>query len=155
MTINVSERGRQCVSMHYMALPIANNRHSITRSGIAVFDWRRLSTSTRERLQVQVDLRPAIQSVQPRLPSAGHYWVLRPEQWVVYGGVESFADQGLRRNSGVAVDTFSLTSPQPHDTVQLNYDLVAPDTDVNVYRMGYWLELVGRLEEKELPGGPI
>jgi hypothetical protein len=150
--ITLSERSQRdrFVSLHFIGISLPDERVMITRSGIArvAFDGKSSDDWAREELQLLLNLRSAIRRVQPRPPGKGLEWALRFEQWAPIAGPNAIfnADQSI--NAGYAVDTFRLDVPdEPKTFVPLVADLAVRDADARLIRVGYYVTIVGRLEE--------
>jgi hypothetical protein len=77
---------------------------------------------------------------------------LRFEQWGPIAGPNAIfnADQSI--NAGYAVDTFRLDPPdEPKTFVPLVADLAVRDSDARLIRVGYYVTIVGILEEIPVP----
>lgn len=106
-----------------------------------------------ERFELQLDLQPAIQRAQPRQPAQGHYWAIRYEQWAATAAPNAMFNQNVSNNAGYAVDAATLVSPTQKTTVaSLDLDLAIRDSDGYLYRISYYLHIIGTLEEAEIIG---
>jgi hypothetical protein len=152
LPIQLSERSQpeRFVSIHFIGIPLLNERVMITRSGIArvAFDGETSDDWRREELRILLNLRSAIRRVQPRPPREGLEWGLRLEQWAPVAGPNAVFNANQSINAGYAVDTFRLDVPdEPKTFVPLEADLAVRDADARLIRVGYYVTIVGRLEE--------
>jgi hypothetical protein len=114
--------------------------------GETTSDWRR------ERLVLAIDLQPSIQRVQPRAPSQNHLWGIRFEQWVATAAPNAMFNVNVSNNAGWAVDTVIVEDPRTEavHSARLDLDLAVRDNDGYLYRISYYLHIIGRLEEVEI-----
>lgn len=127
-------------------------RGLIILSGVALVNLRGNSESNwlRERVTLNLnnDLASAINQA-PWRPRSGYFWIFRIEQWVPFATVNARYNAHVANHDGSAVDTFRL---EPTRGAVLHADVAVRDTDAYLYRMGYHLDLYGRLEEQQIPG---
>jgi hypothetical protein len=157
MTITLSETSNpdRFVSIHFIGIPLLNQRVMITRSGVVrvAFDGQTPADWRREELRVFLDLTRAIRRVQPRAPQQGFFWALRFEQWAPIAGLNAIFNANESINAGYAVDTFRLDHPQQAAAFTiLEADLAVRDSDARLIRVGYYVTIVGTLEEIEEGG---
>lgn len=155
--ITLSERSTpgRFASLHFLGVPLTNNRFMIIRSGVARvgLDGTTSDDWLREELRLYLDLRNAIRRIQPRQPGEGLSWAMRVEQWAPIAGLNAIFDAATSINAGYAVDTFGLAvQDSPTTFVRLNADLAVRDSDARIIRVGYHVTLVGRLEEIDAQG---
>lgn len=171
MPISISERSSSqfFVSRHFIAYSLGGGRHTIVRSGIVLLPnesaadagtadrpwtpngFRGQSNWRGERLTLGLDLRSSINRLNPPAPSAGRYWGFDIDQWAPIASLNSIYNAGASNNAGSSVNTFAIRQPTPSDSVSLEMDVAVRDTDGYLYRIGYYVTLVGRLVEVEEP----
>lgn len=128
-------------------LPNEPNGKATGLKGESPGKWRR------EKFELQLDLEPSIQRAQPRPPSQGHYWGIRYEQWAATAAPNAMFNENVSNNAGYAVDAVTLVDPHQKTTVaQLDLDLAIRDNDGYLFRVSYYLHIIGTLEEAEVVG---
>jgi hypothetical protein len=117
--------------------------HLAASGGTSESNWRG------ERLGLALDLRPSINRLNPPAPSAGRHWGFDIDQWAPIASLNSIYNAGVSNYAGSSVNTFAIRQPTPDDFVTLEMDVAVRDTDGYLYRIGFYVTLVGRLVEVE------
>jgi hypothetical protein len=157
--IRLTETGHpeSFASLHLIGSRLPDDRVMLVRSGVARVgfeagasgDWRR------DQLQLVLDLRKALKRVQPRAPREGRSWAIRMEQWAVIAGPNAVVDPPVSNNAGFAVDTFRLRPLEgSQHVVELWCDLAVRDEGARLIRVGYYVTIVGTLDEAVDPFAP-
>jgi hypothetical protein len=169
MAILISERDNPEFfrSRHFIAYSIGNQRYTIIRSGIVLLPnesssqaihagrpwtpngFRGTSSWRGEQFELALDLRPSINRLNPPPASEGRYWAFDIEQWAPIASLNSIFNAGGSNNAGSSVNTFAIQQPNPLEFVQLVMDVAVRDSDGYVYRIGYYVTLVGLLVQVE------
>ena len=80
------------------------------------------------------------------LPGTGSKWV-RLQQWAPFLTLNSIANKDNAVNAGWAVDTFGVDNPHTlAPSITVNCKIAVRDIDGYVYRLGYVVHAVGKLE---------
>ncbi len=172
MPISIEERAfpRFFESRHFIATSLADDRHSIVRSGVLLLPnesrqeaeaagrpwdpvgFRGTSTQAWRRDQVlaDLDLIPSINRLRPLAPGPNSYWAFRMDQWAPIVSLNSVHDAGVSNYAGYAVETFAVRQPAPDTHVTLDMLIAVRDVDAWLYRIAFYVSLTGRLVEREV-----
>jgi hypothetical protein len=167
MTIYISERDNTGFfrSRHFIAYPHGGGVYTIVRSGILVlpnesseaarqagrpwgptgFKGTGESNWRGERVAVALDLKPSISRLHPPVPAPSRHWAFDIDQWAPMASPNSTYNAGPSVNAGSAIDTFAIRQTAPADVVTLDLDVAVRDVDGYLYRVGFYVNLVGRL----------
>lgn len=174
MSIWISEKADQefVESKHYIAYPLGNGNHTIVRSGILLlpneseqeaqaahrawtpsgFKGTKESEWRLETLRLTLDLVPSISRLNPPQPAAGHFWGFVADQWAPVASLNSIYNAGPSNYAGSALNTFFIRRPNPAgDSIGLEMRVGVRDTDGYVYRVSFYVTLVGRLVQVPYP----
>lgn len=161
MTISLPEAGSEYfVPPHYLIGYRVGEKAHIIRSGIVLLpnrpnggakegfkgitpaDWRR------ERFELRLILEPAIERARPHAPAEGHSWAILYEQWAATAAPNSMFNGNVSNNAGYAVDAATLVNPTgPVLEANLDLDLAVSDSDGYVFRVSYYLHIIGTVVE--------
>lgn len=126
--------------------PTTPYRGFVVLSGVAIINFKGNSVSQwrRERFQLWLndDLRAAIGKA-PWAAPPGTSWWFHVEQWAPFATVNARHNLQVANNDGSAADSFGLDAARG---AVLNVDVAVRDTDAVILRLGYELNLYGRLE---------
>jgi hypothetical protein len=106
--------------------------------GVTPADWRG------ETIDVSLDLRQSITRLNPPATDQKHYWGFNIEQWAPLASLNSVYNRDVSNNAGSSVNTFRVLD-QPDDDVHLVLGVAVRDSDGFLFRVGFYLTLVGRL----------
>jgi hypothetical protein len=98
-----------------------------------------------EKFILTLDLRQSINRLNPPPPSAGQHWAFDIDQWAPIASLNSIFNAGTSVNAGSSVNTFAIRQPNPSEFVSLEMDVAVRDSDGYLYRIGFYVTLVGRL----------
>jgi len=158
------------ISRHFIAYPLGGGSYTIVRSGIVLLpnesqaeaegagrrwtpsgfrgtsesDWRG------ETVSLKLDLNRSVARLHPpnTLPP-GYYWAFVMDQWAPIASLNSIYNSGVSNYAGSSVNTFTVTQQQDYDnSVWLNMDIAVRDADGYLYRIGFYITLVGHLAEQ-------
>lgn len=156
-------------SRHLIAYSLGNGRHTIVRSGVVLLpneseeaaqeagrQWARsgfrgtsASDWRGESVVLELDLRPSINRLDPPPPSENAYWAFDIDQWAPIASLNSIYNSGASNNAGSSVNTFAIRQQAPAETVDLEMDVAVRDSDGYLYRIGFYVTLVGRLVQRQ------
>jgi hypothetical protein len=167
MPITIDERTfpKFFESRHFIATSLGDDRHSIVRSGVVLLPnesredaegagrpwdsvgFRGVANQTwrREVVNIELDLAPSINRLQPVAPGPGTSWAFRMDQWAPIGTLNSVDDTGQSGSGGHAVDRFAMRQPVPATSVTLEMLVAVRDPDGILWRVGFHVTLTGRL----------
>jgi hypothetical protein len=173
MPIRISEGSeRFFASRHFIAYSLGGGQYTIVRSGLVLlpnessqeasqggrpwdptgFQGTSTSNWRAEELTLILRLGAAINRLNPGTPTAGNMWAFHMEQWAPIASLNSIFNAGTSNNAGTRVREFSLTQPGgPAASVELTMDIGVRDTDGVLFRVGYYITLVGRLVQIQAP----
>jgi hypothetical protein len=152
------------VSRHFIAYQISAGEYTIVRSGIVLlpnesqeqannagrtwgpngFKGTSGSQWRGDTLTLRLDLTPSINRLNPPAPPNGTFWGFQLDQWAPIASLNSIYNYGQSVNAGSSVNTFSVSQDSQFD-VFLNMDVAVRDTDEYLYRIGFYVTLVGHL----------
>jgi hypothetical protein len=158
-------------SRHFIAYSLDSQRHVIVRSGIFLLpnesesqatqagrSWtpagfRGTSSSTwrGEQFRLSLDLQPSINRLNPPPPSEGRYWAFDMDQWAPVASLNSIYNAEVSTHAGSSVNTCVIRQPKPAIFIDLVMDVAVRDSDGFLYRIGYYVMLVGRLVQVDIP----
>ncbi|HEX6373303.1 MAG TPA: hypothetical protein VF006_30550 [Longimicrobium sp.] len=148
ITLHTNLHPGSFVSRHHMVVPLANSRHLINLSGVAVIHFNppgdgRTFYWSPERLELGL-------GIEALLPRGKWFWI---EQWVPFLTLNAFdvqvpPDEGFLGGGwysypGIAVDSFWLSFPWPTPSVTLVSDIAVKNLGSTLYRAAYHVNLVG------------
>ena len=167
MPITIEERTfpKFFESRHFIATSLGDDRHSIVRSGVLLLPnesredaeaagrpWDSVGfrgmpnvTWRREIVNVELDLAPSINRLQPVAPGPNTFWTFRMDQWAPIASPNSMDDMGQSGSGGHAVDRFAVRQPAPATSVTLELLVAVRDPDGILWRVGFHVSLTGRL----------
>jgi hypothetical protein len=73
------------------------------------------------------------------------HWTFDIDQWAPIASLNSVFNANVSNNAGSSVNTFAVTQPAPSRLITLVIDVASRDTDNYLYRVGFFVTLVGRL----------
>jgi hypothetical protein len=156
MTILIEERSSQFfASRHFIAYPIGGGHYAIVRSGILLLKNEQAATSPNgfkgesswrgEQFRIRLDLAQSIRRLNPPAPASGYHWAFDMDQWAPIASLNSIFNANVSNNAGSSVNTFAIVQSGAQDFVTLVMDVAERDTDGYLYRIGFYVTLVGRL----------
>lgn len=153
------------VSRHFIAYPLGGERHAIIKSGIVQLPnessdaasgagrpWTpngfRGVTSEIWRTEIfiiELDLQQSIDRLIPPGPVAPGTWAFTMEQWAPIAALSSIYNNQNSYNAGSAVNNFGVSQATPSALVDVEVHVAVRDSDEILYKIGYYVTLVGRL----------
>lgn len=145
--LNPEDEGR-FRSHHWVHTEVANNRHLVTITGVAVIDYKGISSDSWRRDRLFLTLRFPTGFLPPGK------W-LRIEHWAPFVTINAIYNKDQAVNAGWAVDEFGLSRPpemKVSNAIGIWANLAVRDTDGYLYRVGYSLTVSGVAADP--PPGP-
>ena len=143
----VPEDAGRFKSHHWVHTEVANNRHLVTITGIAVIDYKGTSRDRWRRDKLELGLK------FPRgfLPPGKWFKI---EHWAPFVTINAVLNEDYYRNAGWAVDEFGLSRPQEmkvSNSIGIWAKIAARDSDGYLFRVGYSLTISGVAAEPPPP----
>jgi hypothetical protein len=162
--INESASPEFFYSRHFIAYSLGEGESTIVRSGIVLLpnesqeeaeaagrpwarsgfkgssesDWRG------DQVILELDLTQAIARLNPPPPDPPNSWGFTIDQWAPIASLNSIYNAGVSNYAGYSVNTFQVDQGSLNAVI-LKMDIAARDTDGYLYRVGFYVTLVGRL----------
>ena len=164
ITENAVGNNQFLTSRHFIAYSIGGGNYTITESGIVLlpnesqgdaesagrqwtptgFKGTSESVWRYETVVLALDLTQAVNLLSPPRSLA-----FEMDQWAPIASLNSIYNAGVSNDAGSAVRTFDVSQPRPGNSVSLNMDIAVRDTDGYLFRIGFYVTLVGRFVPPE------
>ncbi len=135
-------------SHHWVRTEVANNRHLVTLTGIAVIDYKGRTRDAWRRDRLLLGLRFPTGFLPP-----GKWFKI--EHWAPFVTINAIYNEDYSRNAGWAVDEFGLSRPREmkvSNHIGIWANLAVRDSDGVIFRVGYSLTVSGVAADP--PPGP-
>jgi hypothetical protein len=154
------------VSRHFIAYPLGGERYAIIKSSIVLLPnessdaareanrpwapngFRGITSEIwrSETFIIELDLRQSINRLIPPGPVAPGTWAFIMEQWAPIATLSSIYNNQNSYNAGSSVNNFGVSQTTASAFVNVEVDVAVRDSDEILYRIGYYVTLVGRLD---------
>jgi hypothetical protein len=153
-------------SLHFIAYPLGGGSYTIVRSGVVLLpnesqpeaeaasrQWapsgfRGTSDWRGDTVSLRLDLNRSVARLHPPPLPAGTYWAFAMDQWAPIASLNSIYNSDVSNNAGSSVNTFGVSQPGLDNSVYLNMGIAVRDSDGYLFRIGFYVTLVGRLVEQ-------
>ena len=159
------------LSRHFIAYPLEGGLNAIIKSGIVLLPnessdaareggrvwnpngFRGITSEIwrSERFILELDLRQSINRLIPTAPGPFGRSVFAMEQWAPIVTLSSIYNNQNSYNAGSAVNNFVVSQATPSAEVSVEVSVAVRDSDEILYRIAYYVTLVGRLIQEDLP----
>lgn len=134
---HVDEDSWRFVAPHWVHVPVANDRHLVTLTGIVIVDFAGQSTDAWRWERLNLNLR-----FPTAFFPAGKWFQI--EHWAPFVTLNAIYDKKEAIDAGWTVDAFgSGPHIRIYDQIYLWADIGVRDTGAQLYRVGYTLTVSG------------
>jgi hypothetical protein len=123
-------------SQYWVHIPVANERHLVTLSGIVIIDYKGITSDDWRRDRLHLGIKFPTNFFPAKK-------MLKIEQWAPFITINAIYNKDKSVNAGWAVDNFGLSDDKIAGYIAIWADIAVRDSDGYLFRIGYNITVSG------------